>query len=356
MTATTRRRHFGLLAMLFLCAACSPPVPPPEPPRPVLTSVLGANTDDGTTTYSGEVRSRYESALGFRISGKISARLVDVGSVVKAGDVLARLDPADTALSAAASKAQLDLAEADVRRYRELRSKNFVSSSALDAKETAFKSAKAQADLSHNQSTYTVLRADQAGVVEAIAAEAGQVVVAGQTILRLARTDELEVSIAIPESRRSAVRLQQAATIRLWSDEQARYKGLVRELSPVADAATRTYAARVSILQPDAKIALGMTASVLFTDEASTTGGETELRVPLTAIFQNEGKPALWIVAADQTLSLKAVNILAYGEKDAVISGAVTAGERYVVAGVHKLAAGEKIRTIDLKATTALQP
>jgi len=356
MTTTTLCRHLGLLTVLFLLVACGKPVPAPEPPRPVLTSVLGANTDDGTTTYSGEVRSRHESVLGFRISGKISARLVDVGSVVKAGDVLARLDPADTALSANAAKAQLDLAEADVRRYRELRSKNFVSSSALDAKETAFKSAKAQADLSHNQSTYTVLRADQAGVVEAVAAEAGQVVAAGQTILRLARTDELEVSIAIPESRRSAVRLQQAAIIRLWSDEQARYKGLVRELSPVADAATRTYAARVSILQPDAKIALGMTASVLFADEASVAGGEAKLRVPLTAVFQSEEKPALWIVAADQTLSLKAVNVLAYSERDAVICGGVTAGERYVVAGVHKLAAGEKIRAIDVNAATAMQP
>jgi len=353
MNATTRSRRLLFLIVLILLAACSKSVPPPEPPRPVLTSVVGTNADEGATTYSGEVRSRYESSLGFRISGKISARLVDAGTVVKAGEVLARLDPADTTLSAAAARAQLELAEADVRRYRELRGRNFVSSSALDAKETAFKTAKAQADLAINQSSYTSLRADQTGVVESVAAEAGQVVAAGQTVLRLARTDELEVAIAIPESRRAAVRLQQAATIRLWSDDQASFSGVVRELSPVADAATRTYAARVSIFQPDSKISLGMTAKVVFPDDQLTTGDEVKLHVPLTAVFQYEGKPALWIVAADQTLVLKPVTVVVYNEKDAVLSGGVMPGERYVVAGVHKLASGEKIRSVDLKTDTS---
>ena len=335
--------------LLVLLAACGKSEPPPESPRPVLTSILGVDTRDRTTTYSGDVRSRYETSLGFRISGKISARLVDAGALVKAGDVLARLDPADTELSAASADAQLELAEADMRRYRELRGKNFVSASALDAKETAFKAAKAQTNLAHNQGAYTVLRADHAGVVESVAAEAGQVVAAGQTVVRLARTDELEVAIAIPESRRSAVQLQQPVDIRLWSDEQARYKGRVRELSPSTDAATRTYAARISINQPDEKILLGMTASVTFPDDEATADGETKLSVPLTAIFQQEGKPALWIVGADQTVALKPVTVVAYDEKKAVLSGGVKAGERYVVAGVHKLAAGEKIKAVDME-------
>ena len=353
MNTTNRLWIFPFLIALFLLAACERPELPPEPPRPVLTSTIGASQDEGTMTYSGEVRSRYESQLGFRIPGKITARLVDSGSVVKAGDVLARLDPTDASLSATAARAQLELADAELRRYRELRAKNFVSSSALDAKETAFKAARAQAELAANQSAYTVLRADQAGVVESVAAEVGQVVAAGQAVLRLARPDELEVAIAVPESRRAALHLQQTATIRLWSDPQASYKGIVRELSPVADAATRTYAARVSIIQPDAKIALGMTANVALSDEASSGENETKLRVPLTAIFQHEGKSALWIVQADQTIVLKPVSVTAYTEKEAVLSGGVVPGERYVVAGVHKLAVGEKIKAVDLKTDTA---
>ena len=353
MNTNTRRSPCLLLIALLLMAACEKSVPPPEPPRPVLTSTIGATQDKETNTYSGEVRSRYETQLGFRIPGKISARLVDSGSVVKAGDVLARLDPVDANLSATAAKAQLALADAELRRYRELRAKNFVSSSALDAKETAFKAARAQAELAVNQSAYAVLRADQAGVVESVAAEVGQVVAAGQAVLRLARPDELEVAIAIPESRRANLHLQQTATIRLWSDPQASYKGTVRELSPVADTATRTYAARVSILQPDAKIALGMTANVALSEEASSGEGETKLRVPLTALFQHEGKPALWVVQADQTLALKPVVVAAYTEKEAVLSSGITSGERYVVAGVHKLAIGEKIKAVDLKTDTA---
>lgn len=353
MNTTIRHRSLLALFALLLMAACEKSVPPPEPPRPVLTSTIGATQDEETSTYSGEVRSRYESQLGFRVPGKITVRLVDSGTVVKAGDVLARLDPTDAGLSATAAKAQLELADAELRRYRELRAKNFVSSSALDAKETAFKAARAQAELAVNQSAYTVLRADQAGVVESVAAEAGQVVAAGQAVLRLARPDELEVSIAVPESRRATLHLQQTATIRLWSDPQASYKGTVRELSPVADAATRTYAARVSILQPDAKIALGMTANVALSDDASSGEGEAKLRVPLTAIFQYEGKPALWVVQADQSLALKPVAVAAYTEKEAVLSGGVALGERYVVAGVHKLAVGEKIKAVDLKTDTA---
>lgn len=353
MNTKTRRKSLLPLIALLLMAACEKSVPPPEPPRPVLTSTIGSIQDEETTTYSGEVRSRYESQLGFRVPGKITARLVDSGTVVKAGDVLARLDPTDAGLSATAAKAQLDLADAELRRYRELRAKNFVSSSALDAKETAFKAARAQAELAVNQSAYTVLRADQSGVVESVAAEAGQVVAAGQTVLRLARPDELEVSIAVPESRRAMLHLQQSATIHLWSDPQASYKGVVRELSPVADAATRTYAARVSILQPDAKIALGMTANVTLSDQVSSGESETRLRVPLTALFQHEGKPALWVVQADQTLTLKPVVVTAYTEKEAVLSSGVEPGERYVIAGVHKLAVGEKIKAVDLKTDSA---
>ena len=339
-----------VLAALSLVAACSKSPLPPEPLRPVLTALVGESADDGAATYSGEVRSRYETPLAFRIGGKIAARLVDVGASVKAGDVLARLDPADSALSANAANAQLDLASADVRRYRELRAKNFVSQAALDAKETTFKSAKAQAELARNQSDYTVLRADHAGVVEAVAAEVGQVVAAGQTVVRVARTDALEVAVAIPEARLPE-RFKEAE-ITLWADEQASYQGVLRELSPVADTATRTYAARISIIKPDSRVQLGMTAKVRFlADKASAPAAR--LSVPLAAIFQQDGQPALWIVGDDQTLSLRPVVVAAYGEQRATLVSGVASGERIVVAGVHKLSAGEKIKAVDQQAASA---
>lgn len=347
------RAAFSVISLLLL-AACDKAVPPPEPLRPVLTATVGAEAGSAGVTYSGEVRSRYETPLGFRIPGKITARLVDVGAQVKAGDVLAKLDAADTVLSAAAATAQLELAEADLRRFRELRGKNFVSQSALDAKETAFKASKAQADLARNQSGYTTLRADHSGVVAAVTAEAGQVVAAGQTVLRLARTDALEVAVAIPEARMPAVRSMKTAEVTLWSDEQVTYPAVLRELSQVADPTTRTYAARVAITKPDARVMLGMTANVRFSAEKSESPNQSTLQVPLTAIFQKDGKPALWVVSGEETVSLRPVDVVALGETTATLSGGVQSGERVVIAGVHKLSAGEKIRVVDAgKPTTA---
>lgn len=334
---------------LILLAACSKPPLPPEPSRPVLTMLVGERAEDSASTYTGEVRSRYETPLGFRLGGKVVARLVDVGASVRAGDVLARLDPVDSALSASAAQAQLDLASADLARHRELRARNFVSQAALDAKETSYKSAKAQADLTRNQTDYTVLRADHAGVVEAVAADVGQVVAAGQTVVRIARTDALEVAVAIPEAR-LPLRLKDAE-VSLWSAPEARYRGVLRELSPVADAATRTYAARVAIVDADSRVSLGMTAKVAFLADRARDQS-APLVVPLTAVFQKDGQPALWVVAADQTVALRPVSVAAYGEQNATLAGGVRSGERIVIAGVHKLAAGEKIRAVDQQAAT----
>lgn len=263
--------------------------------------------------------------------------------------MLARLDPADSALSASAAQAQLDLASADLTRHRELRARNFVSQAALDAKETSYKAAKAQADLTRHQTDYTVLRADHAGVVEAVAAEVGQVVAAGQSVVRIARSDALEVAVAIPEAR-VPERLKNAE-ISLWSDPDARYRGVLRELSPVADPATRTYAARVTLIDADSRVRLGMTAKVAFAADRARSDA-APLAVPLTAIFQKDGQPALWVVGADQTIALRPVSVAAYGEDSATVADGIKSGERIVVAGVHKLTAGEKIKPVDPQAAT----
>lgn len=344
-------RHlvYALLACTLL-SACDKAALPPEPLRPVLTHVLGETIAGETISYSGELRSRYEIPLAFRIPGKLTARLVDVGAVVKPGDVLAKLDPVDSALSVASADAQCALSEAEAKRYRELRNNNFVSQAALDAKETALKAAKVQADLAHNQRAYTVLKADQTGVIGLVAAEPGQIVGAGQMIFRVVRPDTLEVAIAIPETRIHEAHKYRHADVSLWADDQAIYKAVLRELSPVADPITRTYAARVAIQNPDARLAFGMTAKVHFLPSKP----DARLTVPLSAIFQKDGKPALWVVNADQTLALRPVEIAAYGEQFAVLAEGektgVKAGERIAVAGVHQLTVGEKIRAVEQSA------
>jgi membrane fusion protein, multidrug efflux system len=347
-----------LLALVFVLTGCgkeSVPTAKIESAKieqPALTIVVGAAVSDSGNVYSGEIRARHETQLGFRIGGKIIERLVDAGARVQAGQVLMRLDPGDTGLQASATEAQYQLADAEAKRYRELRNQNFVSQSALDAKEAALKTAAAQAGLAGNQAAYTTLRADHAGVIAATLAEAGQVVGAGQAVLRLAQDGEREVAIAIPESQFAGLKVGTPADVSLWSDKNEAAQsgerlrvlgGHLRELAPAADPASRTYAARVALSGADARAALGMTAQVRFNNPDK----RDKLIVPLAAIFQQGDQAAVWVVAADHSVSLRPVQVAAYRDNGAVIASGVAAGERIVSAGVHKLSAGEKIRVIE---------
>lgn len=335
-----------ILALASVLAGCGKEfAPAAKIEQPALTQVVGAVVSDSGNVYSGEVRARYETTLSFRIGGKIVERLVDVGAAVKDGDVLARLDQADAGLQVSAAVTQFQLAEADAKRYRELRRKGFVSQSALDTKEAAYKAAAAQTGLARNQSAYTMLHADDDGVVAAILAEAGQVVSAGQPVLRLAQDGDREVAIAIPETQFAGLKIGAPADVTLWSDKNgaAHFSGYLRELAPAADPASRTYAARVALNDTNARVVLGMTAQVRFTDNSK----RDKLIVPLSAIFQQGDQAAVWIVAADNSVGLRPVQIAAYRDDGAVIAGGVTAGERIVSAGVHKLIAGEKVRVIE---------
>lgn len=333
-----------LIPLVVLVTACSKAATPPEKSeRPALTQLVGQLTQESGASYSGEVRARHEVNLGFRVGGKLLERRVEAGNTVKAGQVLARLDPADAALQAGAAQAQFQLAEAEALRYRELHRKGFVSQSALDVKEAALQAAKSQAGLTHNQSDYTTLRAGRDGVVAATLAETGQVVGAGQAVLRLAEAGELEVAIEIPETQYVQRHVGDAAQIELLAGNGQWLAGKLRELSPSADPVSRTYAARVSFTATPEQVALGMTASVRFSSAGKSA---KTLLIPLSAIYQQGKQTSVWIVAADHSVSARPVTVAAYHDNGAVIASGLNAGERIVSAGVHRLAAGEKIHII----------
>jgi len=333
---------------LVLLGACSKEAPlPAKVVRYAATIVIGDKGAAQSHQYSGEVRARHETELGFRIGGKVVARNVELGERVRPGQVLARLDSADSGLQESAASAQYRLAGDELKRYRELRDKGFVSQSALDAKEAAFKAVAAQAGLAGNQLAYTELTVDHAGVIAATMTEVGQVVSAGQPVFRVAQDGEREVAIAIPESRLASVRVGASASIEINAGGEMRtIAGRVREIAPVADAASRTYAARVAFKSGDASVALGMTARVRIveSDKAKRTQG---YRVPLTAIFQQGDQAAVWVVAADNTVSLHPVKVTAYRDEGALIVGGIGEGERIVSAGVHKLTAGQQIQPLE---------
>ena len=337
-------------------------------PQPRLVNVVHVSMDstDGHVAYSGEVRARYETNLSFRVAGKIVARNVEVGSTVRAGAVLARLDPEDQQLNTRSAQSQLEAAKsefdhtkAELERYSDLLKKNFISQAEYERRLNAFNVAKAQLEqaqtqlsVSRNQTGYTELVADHAGVVTAILAEVGQVVTAGQTVIKVARTDEKEVVISIAENRLADLNVAKEITITLWADPSKIYRGRVREVSPSADPVTRTYAARISILDADRAVSLGMTANVYL---KGIQRGAAML-LPATALFQDDGNAAVWVVdPATSQVKLVRVEVGEYVEDKVAILSGPKPGDIVVRAGVHKLFAGEKVR-LAAESATVTQP
>jgi len=353
-TSALRAALLAPLAAAVL-AACSKPAPPLEDVRPVRVITLAADTAGERLEFSGDVRPRYESQLGFRVGGKIVERKVDVGATVKRGDVLMRLDPQDLRLAESQARANLraaeterDLARADYKRHVDLRAQNFVSQAVLDTKQSALKAAQANVDAARaglrgqaNQSNYTNLAADADGVVTAIEAEVGQVVQPGSPVVRVARTIEKEVVIGIPEDKVGQLRAASDVTVRLWANEAAAIPGKIREVSPMADPATRTYTVKVA-LPEKAEARLGMTATV----ELATGGnGAAGLRLPLTALVQHEGASSVWIVE-NGAVKLVPVQVVGQVRNDVLVAGQVAAGQNVVTAGVNLLRNGQKVRIL----------
>lgn len=347
-----------LLSTVLLLSACRRNETPPPLPRPVQVQPVVMRDAGGFDAYAGEVRAHWEADLSFRIPGKLTVRRVDIGSTVKRGDVLARLDPEDLTLRRRASAAALAAAKADAAtataerdRYRELLTQKLVGQSLFDAKQNAWelaqarlKQAEAEDRVSRNQAGYAVLRAERAGVVTAVFAEAGQVVAAGQPVLRMARPEEKEVRISISEDRIRAVQVGAPATIRLSSDSRAIFRGTVSEVGAAADPATRTYPVRIRLEAPDQRVSLGMSVLAVLGESS----GERLALVPLQAVIEREGQRQVWVVdRAALTVSPRPVTLGKFREDGAEVLEGLSDGELIVTAGVHLLQPGQAVRLLD---------
>lgn len=355
---TSRPRASGLaLLAAFLLFACAPPAPEEAPPPAVLVrTVDGDAAEAAVRVYTGEVRARVETDLGFRIGGKLVERRVDVGDTVRAGQVLAVLDIEDARLaaraaaaSAAAAEADLALARSEFERATELRRRAFISESALDASRTAMQAAearlrqaRAQSEVAVNQADYTRLLATAAGVVTAVSAEVGQVVAAGQPVVRVAQPGEREVLIHVPESRVGELAVGAAAVVRPWADAGRTYPARVRELAPAADPVTRSYAVRVAVPQADQGLKLGATASVAFAGEQA--GG---VLLPLPAVTRIDGSARVWVVDEDSTVRPVEVEIGDFREDGVLVTAGLPSPARVVIAGVHKLLEGATVKPVE---------
>ena len=348
-------RLAGLGALLLTACSEAPP-PAVTPPTVLVQAVSPARAH--TLQLSGEIRARHEIDLAFRVGGKVIARLVDAGSTVRPGQVLARLDPADLQLAAHSAQAQQAAAESEARtaasekqRYADLLAKKFVSQAAFDARDNSERTAaarltqaRAQQQLSGNQATYGTLTVEFPAIVTQVLAEAGQVVAAGQPVLRLSRPEDKEVLIAVPENQLAAVKAAQNFTVDVWAMPELALKGELRELAPAADPATRTYAARIRLIHPPASLPLGLTARVRLPDQSEPRAGSatSPLLVPLTAVVDQGQGPVVWVVEAGKARP-RPVTLGAYRSDGVLIQQGLQAGDLVVVAGSNKLAPDQAV-------------
>ncbi|SDH09153.1 efflux RND transporter periplasmic adaptor subunit [Pseudomonas abietaniphila] len=347
-----KRLSLMVLSGLML-GACSKEEPPPEPVRPVLYMEVKAQATENLGRFAGNIAARYESTLGFRVSGRIASRSVDVGSEVEKGQLLATLDPTDLQNQLRSSQgdlarveAQYINAQANARRQQELFDRGVGAQAALDVAVTdlkttqsSFNQAKASVQQAQDQLSYSELRTDHAAVVTEWKAEAGQVVSAGQQVVTLARPDIKEAVIDLPAP--LAEQLPQDVVFKVASqlEPDINTTATLRELEPQAEASTRTRRARLTLADTPAAFRLGTAISVTLSSAI-----EPRIELPANALQEVDGKTQVWIVdMQNQTVSPHPVNVLSRGDDTLVVSG-VKGGERVVTAGVNSLKPGQKVK------------
>lgn len=328
--------------------------PRTDPPWVRVGAAQGATA--ASRSFTGVVAARVQSDLGFRVSGKVLERLVDTGQTVTRGQPLMRMDPVDLRLQAraqqeavAAARALARQAADDEARYRDLVARGAVSTSAYDqikaAAETAraqLKAAEAQADVARNASSYAILPADADGVVVETLAEPGQVVSAGQPVVRLARAGQREAIVHLPETLRPAV--GSVAQARLYGHREAAVTARLRQLSDAADRTTRTYEARYVLEDDLAQAPLGATVTVDIADDLQAA---TALQVPIGALFDPGQGPGVWVVEGQPAkVAWRPVQVLGLSDEAAQVQGDLRAGDAVVSLGAHLLREGQSVRPI----------
>ena len=359
-------------AGLFLCtlalgaalAGCSRPEPPPEPVRAVKLLTVGASEVQAQRLFAADVRARVESRLGFRVAGKLVQRPVELGQVVRAGQLLAQLDARDYRLAVQAAQAQVaaattqrDLAQADYERFAQLKAQNFISGAELDRRRATAQAAQAQltqalaqASSQGNQENYTQLRADADGVVTAIEAEPGQVLEQGQTVLRLAQDGARDAVFAVPEDLVSQLRVGQEVAVRPWgggAEGAAKLRATVRDIAASADPVTRTFTVKAALsgspLPP-----LGATLTVY--PSAFAPRGVQALRLPTSALWAQGQQTAGWVFdAASSTVRAQVIEVAQVDGNEVLVRAGLQAGAQVVATGVHVLAPGQKVSIYQAK-------
>ncbi len=350
----------ALLVTLLTLGACSKVPPAPEPVRAVKTMIVQPTTSAGAYEYSGEIRARVESRLGFRVGGKMTERSANLGDAVRAGQVLARLDPRDLRLGqdvavAAVASAEVSLrqSDSDFKRYRDLRDQGFISNAELERRETTLKvaqaqlqQARAQSGVQGNQAAYAALVADADGVVTGVEVDPGTVVAAGTPVLRLAHDGPRDVVFSVPEDKVDMIQALAArkgsVRVRFWGTGTPQIEARVREVAAAADPTTRTFLVKADLGEAaPAALRLGQTANVAI-DGPRLAG---VARVPLSALKEDHGKSTVWMVdAASMTTVARPVLVGGAKGNEAIVVAGLAAGDRIVTAGVHMLSPGQKVR------------
>ena len=348
------RSYILPLTLVLALAGCKPEDVPVQPPL-VRTLVVDPQPISEDRHAIGEVKPRYESDLSFRVAGKVLTRRVDVGASVKQGDTLATLDTQDyqnrlRSGEADVASAEAELVEAQGSEGRQAkllkggwtpRAKYDAALRDLRATEAKLAAATANRDLIRDQLTYTELKADFDGVITAVGAEAGQNVNAGQMVVKLARPDDKDAVFNIAETAFTDTNDAHPEII-VWplTNPDLTVEGVVREISPVADPATRTYSVKVTLKNPPAQLRFGMSI-------AGRLKGSPALVVtlPLAALFEKNDAPAVWLFdQQSQSLSLRPVSVARYEANTAIIADGLAQGDIVVTAGVNTLTVGQKVR------------
>jgi RND family efflux transporter MFP subunit len=342
------------MSSVMLLSACSPKKDAPEPVRSVKLTTVGASDLNVQGQYAAEVKARVESRLGFRVGGKIVQRQAEPGQRVQAGQVLAEIDVQDYALAAQAAQAQVigarsqrDLAAADYKRYEALLAQNFISAAELERRSATLKAAQATLDQAlalaqsqYNQASYAKLVATTSGVVTSAEAEIGQVVSAGQPVVRLAHDGPRDAVFAVPEQVVSRIKIGQKMTATLGNGQQT-LQGQVREVGASADPLTRTFTVKLGLEKAEA-LPLGVTLNV---NAPQLAGSQPNvIKVPTSALRQDGQKTAVWVFdAASSTVVSQVVEVATADGNDVVIASGLKPGQQIVSAGVHVLSPGQKV-------------